>query len=287
MGTVTTWASPAKINLFLHINGRRADGYHELQTVFAILADGDELSIETTNVDEVVVLPDLGFPMEENIVYRAAMLLKEHTGCKLGAHITINKHIPMGGGLGGGSSNAATAMCALNAIWHLNLEPIVLEKLGRTLGADVPVFIRGESTFADGVGEIFTSYPVKEQWCLVVTPKNTNVSTKAIFTNPDLPRHTPKLDPKTFVMAETKNDCEDLVKKIYPNVAITLEWLLKYAHPRMTGTGASCFALFAHETEARKAWSEMPANLQGFVTKICQKSPLKAQLDAFTKGECH
>lgn len=281
MGILTTWPSPAKINLFLHINGRRQDGYHELQTVFAILDKGDEITIEETDDNKIIVKPDLGFPMEDNIVYKAAMALKNEVPCNKGATITINKNIPMGGGLGGGSSNAATTLCALNAIWQLNISQTRLEQLGRKLGADVPVFVRGESTFADGVGEVFTPIEVEQNWCLVVTPKDTHVSTKEIFMHPELPRNTPKIKPQDFVLTQTRNDCEELVKKYYPNIAITLNWLIKYAQPRMTGTGASCFALFDSKSQALNALSEMPKNLDGFIARICEISPLKEKISQY------
>ncbi len=282
MGTITTWSSPAKINVFLHINGKRADGYHELQTLFAILSQGDTLDVEILNTPNIIVAPDLGFPMEDNIVYKAAKLLQNKFNVEQGAKITIHKNIPMGGGLGGGSTNAATALLVLNKLWNLNIDINTLAQLGRTLGADVPVFVNGESTFADGVGEIFTPYDIDEKWCLVVTPKNTHVSTKEIFTHPNLPRNTPKLDISNFDIHVTKNDCENLVKNLYPNIAKTLQWLLKYAHiSRMTGTGASCFAIFEDQTSAEKAFGEMPDYLDGFVAQICKESPLKRELQNF------
>lgn len=281
MGNLMHWPAPAKINLFLHITGRRSDGYHELQTLFAILDQGDELVFKEVDEDQITVLPDLGFPQEQNIVYKAANLLKSFTGSTKGITITITKRTPMGGGLGGGSSDAATALVALNEIWKLKLEVETLAQLGRKLGADVPVFVRGRSAFAEGVGEILTPYKIEEKFYLVVTPQNTNISTKEIFTHPDLVRNTPKLDIMDIPTVSTHNDCENLVKKYYPEVAKSLAWLLKYAPSRMTGTGASCFAAFSDKQSALKALSEMPKSLSGFVAQACNNSPLLEALQNY------
>ncbi len=281
MANITSWPSPAKINLFLHINGRRSDGYHELQTVFAILDYGDTINIALRDDEIIEVLPDLGFPMEQNIVYRAAMALRTYTNTNQGATITIDKHIPLGGGLGGGSSNAATTLVALNELWQLHLSVDTLATIGRKLGADVPVFVRGHSAHATGVGEILTPYQVAEKYYLVVTPKDTHVSTAEIFQHPDLPRNTPKLSIQDLSFANTHNDCEELVKKCYPNVAKTLLWLLKYAPSRMTGTGASCFVAFDTQESALRALHELPADLIGFVAKSCNDSPLLIRLKAY------
>jgi 4-diphosphocytidyl-2-C-methyl-D-erythritol kinase len=281
MGNISSWPAPAKINLFLHINGRREDGYHELQTVFIILDHGDNLTFTEVLDNTITILPNLGFPQEENIVYKAAMLLREQTKCQKGITIKVNKQIPMGGGLGGGSSDAATTLIALNEIWQLGLTIDTLAMLGRKLGADVPVFVKGNSSFAEGVGEKLTAYNIAENYYLVVTPKNTNISTKKIFTHKDLQRNTPKLDIKDISFSTTHNDCEILVKKYYPEVAKSLLWLLKYAPSRMTGTGASCFAEFSDKNLALKALSEMPNSLNGFVAKACNISPLYEALQEF------
>ena len=224
-----TLSSPAKINLFLHIVGRRPDGYHNLQSVFAILNKGDKLTFEERMDDKIEILPDLGFNVEDNIVYKAIMLLRKETSISKGITITIEKNIPMGGGLGGGSSNAATTLLALNKLWNLNLTTKRLCELGKTLGADVPIFVNGYSAFAQGIGEILTPYKIEEKYYLVVTPKNTHVSTKEIFTHLDLPRSTPALAISQISYEETHNDCENLVKKNYPSVAKCLQWLLKWS----------------------------------------------------------
>ena len=181
MGNITSWPSPAKINLFLHINGRRPDGYHELQSIFVLFDKGDTLDITPRDDNAITITPDLGFPVESNIVFKAARILKEYTGREFGADIHINKNIPMGGGLGGGSSNAATALVALNLIFKLGLDEDTLATLGRKLGADVPVFVRGRSAFAEGVGEILTPVNIEEKYYLIATPTDTSVSTAEIF----------------------------------------------------------------------------------------------------------
>ncbi|MDD6176862.1 MAG: 4-(cytidine 5'-diphospho)-2-C-methyl-D-erythritol kinase [Succinivibrionaceae bacterium] len=274
-----TLSSPAKINLFLHIVGRRPDGYHNLQSVFAILNKGDKLTFEERMDDKIEILPDLGFNVEDNIVYKAIMLLRKETSISKGITITIEKNIPMGGGLGGGSSNAATTLLALNKLWNLNLTTKRLCELGKTLGADVPIFVNGYSAFAQGIGEILTPYKIEEKYYLVVTPKNTHVSTKEIFTHLDLPRSTPALAISQISYEETHNDCENLVKKNYPSVAKCLQWLLKYAHPRMTGTGASCFAPFDNLSDAQKAQNELPEQYSSFIAKATNKSILLDELD--------
>ncbi len=274
-----TLSSPAKINLFLHIVGRRPDGYHNLQSVFAILNKGDKLTFEERMDDKIEILPDLGFNVEDNIVYKAIMLLRKETSISKGITITIEKNIPMGGGLGGGSSNAATTLLALNKLWNLNLTTKRLCELGKTLGADVPIFVNGYSAFAQGIGEILTPYKIEEKYYLVVTPKNTHVSTKEIFTHLDLPRSTPVLAISQISYEETHNDCENLVKKNYPSVAKCLQWLLKYAHPRMTGTGASCFAPFDNLSDAQKAQNELPEQYSSFIAKATNKSILLDELD--------
>lgn len=274
-----TLSSPAKINLFLHIVGRRPDGYHNLQSVFAILNKGDKLTFEERMDDKIEILPDLGFNVEDNIVYKAIMLLRKETSISKGITITIEKNIPMGGGLGGGSSNAATTLLALNKLWNLSLTTKRLCELGKTLGADVPIFVNGYSAFAQGIGEILTPYKIEEKYYLVVTPKNTHVSTKEIFTHLDLPRSTPALAISQISYEETHNDCENLVKKNYPSVAKCLQWLLKYAHPRMTGTGASCFAPFDNLSDAQKAQNELPEQYSSFIAKATNKSILLDELD--------
>jgi 4-diphosphocytidyl-2-C-methyl-D-erythritol kinase len=274
VGNLTVWPAPAKINLFLRINGRRPDGYHELSTLFAILDRGDTMTLEPRNDGIVRIFPDMGFPTEGNIIFKAIKLLAEITGKNIGADVHVDKRIPMGGGLGGGSSNAATAMVAINHLMDLGLSEDELARAGRRLGADVPVFVRGRSAYAEGVGEKLTPVAIPEKWYLVVTPENTHVSTREIFTHPDLPRNTPKMPLEDLMKNPRANDCEGLVKKIYPEVATALSWLLKYAPSGMTGTGASCFGEFPDEDTAVQACNSLPDNISGFVARACNVSPL-------------
>ena len=273
-----SWPAPAKLNLFLHINGRRADGYHELQTLFVILDVGDELRIRVDESNAITLEPEVpGVPLEQNLIYRAAQLLKAHSERPLGAHIQLTKRLPMGGGLGGGSSDAATTLVALNHLWRLGLSVDELALMGRSLGADVPVFVRGRSAFAEGVGERLQPVEIPTKWYLVVHPQ-VHVSTAQIFQDPELPRDTPKQEWAELRAGSWKNDCEALVKKQYPEVAKALGWLLEYAPSRMTGTGACVFAEFAEESSARKVLADMPNWLQGFVARGLNLSPLQAVL---------
>ncbi len=279
----STWPSPAKLNLFLHINGKRPDGYHQLQSIFAILDFGDEITFTKTNDENinVTVSPSVDFLMTDNLVYKAVLALREATNTHYGINIHITKRIPMGGGLGGGSSNAATTLVALNEIWQTYLSVDELARIGRKLGADVPVFVRGQSAFAEGVGEILTPYHIEEKFYLVATPVDTHVSTKEIFSHPDLPRNTPKLDMANIDLNNTKNDCENLVKNNYPSVAKCLDCLIKYAPSRMTGTGASCFASFNSLMNAQKVQKELPKCYNSFVAQAKNTSPLYEALLAY------
>ena len=278
------WPAPAKLNLFLHINGRRADGYHELQTLFVILDVGDELQIRVDESDEITLQPEVpGVPLEQNLIYRAALLLKARSARPLGAHIHLEKRLPMGGGLGGGSSDAATTLVALNHLWQLGLSEDELAEMGRTLGADVPVFVRGRTAFAEGVGEKLQPVEIPSKWYLVVHPQ-VHVSTAQIFQDPELKRDTPKSNWVELRSGSWKNDCEELVKKVYPEVAKALGWLLEYAPSRMTGTGACLFAEFEEEESARKVLANMPNWLQGFVGRGVTLSPLQTILQQVCAG---
>lgn len=272
------WPAPAKLNLFLHVNGRRSDGYHELQTLFIFLDKADRLSFEVDHSDSISITPEIsGVPLEQNLIYRAAMLLKAKASYPVGAHIQLDKQLPMGGGLGGGSSDAATTLVALNQLWQIGLDEEELATLGRALGADVPVFVRGYAAFAEGVGEKLSQVNLPETWYLVAVPP-VHVSTALIFQDPDLARNTPKQSWSELRHGSWKNDCEPLVKKQYPEVAKALSWLLEYAPSRMTGTGACVFAEFSDETTALNALAKMPEWLQGFVAKGLNLSPLQTVL---------
>lgn len=270
--------APAKLNLFLHITGRRADGYHELQTLFQFLDYADQLSFIPRQDGKIQLhTPIDGVDHESNLIVRAARLLQAHSGCRLGADIWLDKQLPMGGGIGGGSSDAATTLVALNRLWQLNLDEETLAELGRQLGADVPVFVRGHAAFAEGVGERLQPVTVAEKWYLVLVPP-VHVSTAAIFTDAELPRDTPKYSWAALQEMDWKNDCQALVKKRHPEVANALSWLLEYAPSRMTGTGACVFAEFATESAARKVLANAPNWLQGFVAQGVNLSPLRSGL---------
>lgn len=269
------WPAPAKLNLFLHVNGRRPDGYHELQTLFIFLNHGDWLEFEPIpGSDQLTLSPAIpGVPDEQNLIIRAARLLQSRLASPQGAHIRLEKVLPMGGGIGGGSSDAATTLVALNHLWQAGLSEDELAELGVQLGADVPVFVRGKAAFAEGVGERLQQIEVPDAWYLVLKP-DCHVATAAVFQDPDLPRNTPKMTLDNLLAGEWKNDCELLVKKRHPEVANALGWLLEYAPSRMTGTGACVFAQFEDEVAARKVLARVPEGWDGFVAKGENISPL-------------
>ncbi len=275
--------APAKLNLFLYITGRRDDGYHSLQTLFQFVDHGDSLGFEAAPDGELSLSPALpGVAPEQNLIIKAARLLQSQTGCTQGARIHMTKRLPMGGGLGGGSSDAATTLVALNRLWQLGLSLQQLARLGLTLGADVPVFIHGQATFAEGVGDIFTPATPPEPWYLVLHP-GIEVATAAIFQDPELPRNSPVLSLQQRLALPWENDCEALVKKRHPEVAKLLGWLLEYAPSRMTGTGACIFASFDSREQAEQTLARAPEGVHGFVAKGCNRSPLFGalqQLDA-------
>ncbi|WP_405601272.1 MULTISPECIES: 4-(cytidine 5'-diphospho)-2-C-methyl-D-erythritol kinase [unclassified Pseudoalteromonas] len=271
--------APAKLNLFLHINGRRADGYHELETLFTFLNFGDELSFELTSTPTILVTGDTkDIPLNDNLIYKAALLLQTQNKSQLGVKINLIKRLPMGGGVGGGSSDAATTLLALNKLWNINSSVDELADLGLQLGADVPVFIRGQSAIAHGIGEKLQHVELEQKWYCVVHP-NQHVSTAKIFTHPDLKRDTPKIlgDWKCQTLS---NDCEPLVKKLCPEVEKTLQWLLKYAPSKMTGTGSCCFVEFASQVQAQDVLANLPHTWQGFIASSVNTSPAHTELAA-------
>jgi 4-diphosphocytidyl-2-C-methyl-D-erythritol kinase len=273
---VISWPAPAKLNLFLHITGRRTDGYHELQTAFQFLDYGDSLQFEITPQEEIKLadsLPEV--KDDDNLIIRAAKLLQQQTSTTQGAIISIDKRLPMGGGLGGGSSNAATTLVALNHLWQCGLETAELAQLGLELGADVPVFIAGHAAWAEGVGEKLTPISPTEPWFAVIKP-DCHVSTAEIFSSSELTRDCEPIKISRFLSGEGRNVCEDVVKKHYPAVAKALNWLAHYATPKMTGTGACVFAEFDSQQQAQLVVNNLPSNWQGFVAKGCNQSPLTA-----------
>ncbi|MEI8594960.1 4-(cytidine 5'-diphospho)-2-C-methyl-D-erythritol kinase [Photobacterium sp. Hal280] len=274
----TSWPAPAKLNLFLYITGQRPDGYHELQTLFQFLDYGDTLSITARSDAQITLTPAIeGVPLEQNLIYRAADALRKQTGLQAGADIHIDKILPMGGGLGGGSSNAATTLVALNYLWQTGLSPDELADIGLTLGADVPVFVRGFSAFAEGIGEKLQPAQPEEKWYLVAKP-DVAIATAEIFTAPDLTRNTPIRPLSALLGGNYENDCEKIVRRIYPEVDKALSWLLEYAPSRLTGTGACVFAEFSSQQAATATLKKLPDWLQGFVAKGVNHSPLMAAL---------
>lgn len=281
MRTEHTFLAPAKINLFLHITGRRPDGYHTLQSVFQLLDFYDTLVLSVRDDGHIVHINPLpNVPAESDLCVRAARALQHSTGCLLGINITIEKRIPMGGGLGGGSSDAATMLLALNQLWSLNLSREQLMQIGLTLGADVPVFIFGQTAWAEGVGEQLTAIELpltmQSQTYLVITP-NENVATAQIFANSRLTRDTKPLKIADFSsQANSKlfrNDLEKVVCEEFPSVATTLQWLNQYGEARMSGSGASVFVTVNSEQEAAELLAKKPTNTSGFVAKAIQFHP--------------
>ena len=275
------WPSPAKLNLFLHILGRYDNGYHKLQSLFQMLDYGDKLAFDINHTGTIAMSTPLkGVKDEDNLIIRAAKLLAAQTKTKLGAHISLEKCLPMGGGIGGGSSNAATTLVALNALWGTRLPVHQLADIGLQLGADVPIFVRGETAFAEGVGEQITPAPQPEQWFLVANP-NVHISTGEIFTAQELTRNTPSIDWADYKFEETRNDCQQLVVNRYPEVAKLLQWLVHYAPSRMTGTGACVFAPFSDESLANDVQGKLPSSWQSFVAKGVNRSPLLEKLEKY------
>ncbi|QLE86449.1 4-(cytidine 5'-diphospho)-2-C-methyl-D-erythritol kinase [Shewanella sp. Scap07] len=273
------WPAPAKLNLFLHVNGRRDDGYHELQTLFQFIDHCDYLDFQVREDSSLQLHSSMAsvVPDSDNLILKAAKSLQQATGCQYGAEIWLDKQLPMGGGIGGGSSDAATTLVALNQLWKTNLSNKQLCEIGLKLGADVPVFINGLAAFAEGVGEQFTPVTPTEYWYLVLVP-DVHVSTAEVFANPMLTRDTPKLDCQTLMSSPWQNDCQKLVCDRYPQVAKALAWLIEYAPSRMTGTGACVFGQFKQQQQALDILAKLPQDMRGFVAKGANKSPLALRL---------
>lgn len=279
LSNISHWHAPAKLNLFLYINGRRPDGYHELQTLFQFVDLADELAISINNSNQITITPEIAdIPLTDNIIYKAANALKHYSDKPLGAHIHLTKNLPMGGGLGGGSSDAATTLVALNELWHLNLSENELAAIAVKLGADVPVFVRGHAAFAEGIGEQLSAVDVAEKWFLIVVP-NTHVNTAKLFSDPLLTRDTPKRPWNQLLTDDWQNDFETTVKKRHPEVAKALEWLLKYAPSRLTGSGCCVFSEFNSKEEAAAVLAQAPKNMQIYLAKGLNKSPLMHDLE--------
>ena len=278
--TTLICAAPAKLNLFLHITGRRADGYHLLQTLFRFIDFSDTLHFTLREEGVVRRLSALaGVPQEQDLCVRAARLLQKECGCPLGVDITLEKRIPLGGGLGGGSSDAATTLLALNRLWNLGLSRDRLMQLGLSLGADVPVFVFGENAFAEGVGEQLQAYSLPDAWYVVLFPP-VQVATADIFAHPELTRDTISLRIRDLLLAALRNDLQSVVCGLYPEVAQHLAWLNKFGldqigQARMTGSGACVFAEFASEEQAQAVINQLLPDMRGIVARGLPHHPLR------------
>lgn len=272
------WPAPAKLNLMLRVLGRRDDGYHELQTVFQFLRVSDSLDFRVRPDGRVLRLTDVpGLAQGDDLIVRAARLLQQSAAVGAGADIRVVKRLPMGGGLGGGSSDAATVLVALNRLWHCGLDQEQLARLGLALGADVPVFVHGHAAWAEGVGECFEPIDLAEPWFLVLIPP-CHVSTAAVFQDPQLTRDSSRITIRAFVAGDIRNDCLPVVRKRHPEVAQALDWLGEFAEARLTGTGACVFAGFETQEAAQQVLGHLPEGMRGFVAHGMNRSPLLERL---------
>jgi len=285
------YPAPAKLNLFLHVIGRRPDGYHELQTVFRFVDHADRLRFAVRSDGRIHrVAGNEAVPEDADLTVRAARLLQQASGTTLGADLAIEKRLPMGGGVGGGSSDAATALIVLNHLWGTGLRRAELQKLARTLGADVPVFVYGASAFAEGVGERLQAVELPPAWYVVVAPA-AHVSTAMVFSQPDLTRHSDPITLAAFFSGtkpdgtskvapgeavQLRNDLEAVVSRLVPEVRQALQWLKQYGPARMTGSGSCVFCAYPTEQEARAVWARRPEGMQGFVAAGFDRHPLSA-----------
>ena len=279
-----TLPAPAKLNLFLHITGRRADGYHELQTVFQFIDLQDTITLANRSDQQINRVTSWSEVAEEDdLMVRAAQKLANSCGISAGVDIAIEKHIPMGAGLGGGSSDAATVLCGLNLLWGLDLSNRELADIGITLGADVPIFIHGHAAWAEGTGEILTSIdPPEDNYLLIVPPAH--VSTAEIFNHPALTRDSSPIKIADFLEGQGHNDLEAVVRQEYPVIDDTMNWLQHFSNARMTGTGAGVFITTDSAREAQNIAQQAPADWRCFVTRGLNTSPLYDQLSSFTNG---
>jgi 4-diphosphocytidyl-2-C-methyl-D-erythritol kinase len=269
-----TCPAPAKLNLFLHVVGRRPDGYHLLQTLFRFIDLQDTLHFELRADGEVHRTNSVeGVPEDHDLCVRAARLLQAETGCTMGVDISIEKRIPMGGGLGGGSSDAATTLIALNRLWSLGLSRERLMQLGLQLGADVPVFVFGENAFAEGVGEALQAYSLPEAWYVVLFPP-VQVPTAQIFSHPELTRDSVSITIRALSNQQLRNDLQFVACKLYPEVARHIDSLSKYGKAMMTGSGACVFAEFESRSQAEAVLRQLPEGMRGVVAQGLKEHPL-------------
>lgn len=276
-----TVPAPAKLNLFLHVVGRRSDGYHELQTAFQILDRGDALELVRRDDGRLRLLGGRqgGVALADNLVLRAARALQVASACRYGVDIRLHKYLPVGAGLGGGSSDAASTLVALNALWGLRWSRVDLAALGLRLGADVPLFIHGQSAFAEGVGERLTPLRLPAAWYCVVTP-DCAVSTASIFAAPELTRNTPATTISAFVAApaDHRNDCWPVVAQRYPPVLKAFQWLSQFGIPRLTGTGSSVFLPMSSRQAALAVAAQLPPPWRALVARGVSRSALAGAL---------
>ena len=281
----TRWPAPAKLNLFLHVVGRRADGYHELQTVFRLLDFGDEIALRVRPDGAIVRHAGLpGLPPEQDLVVRAARALRQASGTALGADIAVDKRIPAGGGLGGGSSDAATVLRALDQLWGTRLGVDRLAAIGLALGADVPVFVHGRSAWAEGVGERLVPVDLPPQAYVVVDPGEP-VPTGPVFQAPELTRNTPRTTIRGFLDGTTtRNDLEPVVRRRHPAVDAALAWLGRHAPARLTGSGGCVFAAVPDRAAGQVIAAACPPSWRAFVAEACDESPLLRRLGEAVAG---
>lgn len=275
---LTVWSAPAKLNLFLHITGRRKDGYHNLQTLFQLIDYGDRIAFDVSNEGVIRRVTDVdGVASDKDLMVQAAQSLRSRCGCQAGVDIHIEKRLPMGGGLGGGSSDAATTLLVLNQLWGCGLSVPELAMLGRQLGADVPVFIQGTSAWAEGIGDELTTMALSSNWYLVIKPP-VEVATEGLFTTSELTRDCHPIRIRDFPGLDMKNVFEPLVREKYPQVDQAMRWLGRFALARLTGTGSCIFAEFSDKEEAAKVLACRPADYQGFTARGVNQSPVLAEL---------
>ncbi len=276
------WPAPAKLNLFLHVTGRRADGFHDLQTIIQLLDWGDEIAIEATDEARIERIEGpAAIDPATDLGVRAALALQRATGTRRGARIRLRKRIPVGGGLGGGSSDAATVLLVLDRLWGLGLGPQRLAELGLTLGSDVPIFVHGSSAWAEGRGEKLTALELPPAWYLVVHPR-VPVATAGIFQAPELTRNSPLITIRALSPGQARNDCEPVVRSRYPAVAAALDWVGARAGARLSGTGSCVFASFATAAEAERVAARVPDEWTAYVARGLNRSPLLAALGSIT-----
>jgi 4-diphosphocytidyl-2-C-methyl-D-erythritol kinase len=276
--TVSHWSAPAKLNLFLHVTARRPDGYHELQTLFQLIDLCDTITIalrEDGRLERPVGPANIA--SHEDLTLRAALALQQHTGSGRGAELRVHKRIPQGGGLGGGSSDAATTLLALNELWDCRMSVDELAGLALPLGADVPVFIRGSSAWAEGVGERLTPVALPETWYVIIYP-GVGVSTREVFQSPELTRNSPLITIRAFFQSGGRNDCEPAVRARSPEVAAALDWLTREGSARLTGTGSCVFTARSSAADAERLAARVPERWMSYVARGLNTSPVHEQL---------